>query len=46
MYFCGWNKGGTTGEGMDGGVFVCGRSVAVEWNVLVGVCGFAVYVEI
>ena len=42
----GWDEFGTTSEGMDGGVFVSKWLVAVEWDVLVGVSGFAIDVEV
>ena len=41
-----WYEFGATSERMDGGEFVCAWSVAVPWNILVCVRGFAIDVEV
>ena len=43
---CGWDQGGMTCEGMDGGEFVGKWLVAVECNVLVGMGWFAIDIKV
>ena len=43
--FCGWYESSATCEGMDGGEFVGKWLVAVEWNILVCVGGFAIDIK-